>query len=332
MPTSAPKVQVEVLRYPDRDAWLAARNGWVGGSDAAAILGHDPYRSIVEVWAQKRGIETPERFDPERAFWGLQLEESIGRGFGKRLGRKTRRPRPISVFYNAAFAGRATPDFFQQAGAATIVDLFAEKGLRVPDGASTWGVLQIKTADVFLASHWDDEPPLKAQIQLQHEMAACGVVWGTLACLVGGNRLRFFDDVLRPGFVAQLDEAIRRFQQDVLNGRMPAIDGTESCKAALEAMYPQHLPGMVKELPPVYAEVDRRRLAIMREIAELQKEKRHLENELRAEMAECEVGVLPSGAMYTLKEEFRKEHTVQASSSRVLRRRGEKKTNQREVE
>jgi len=317
----ASPLRVDSVRFATREQWLAARHGWVGGSDAAAILGLDPSRSVVEVWAQKRSSGPPDRVDDERAFWGLELEEAIGRGFGKRHGREVRRPRPITVFFNAAFAGRATPDFFQRMPADYVRQLFARADREPPPRISTQGVLQIKTADLWIASHWEDEPPLKAQIQLQHEMAACGVHWGTLACLVGGNTLRWFDDVLRPEFVAKLDVRIRQFQHQVLNGIMPAVDGSASCRAALNALYPQHLPGLVVALPPEAEAIAADLVVAKDEIKAWEKREAELSNQLRAMIGEAEVGVLPSGVCYTLKTESRKQHIVAASSSRVLRRK-----------
>ena len=39
----------------DRPSWLAARRAGIGGSDAAAILGLDPFKSPLAVYMDKRG-------------------------------------------------------------------------------------------------------------------------------------------------------------------------------------------------------------------------------------------------------------------------------------
>ena len=49
-----------IVRSP-RDAWLAERRKGIGASDVAAILGEDPRRSALSVYAEKiDDIETPE--------------------------------------------------------------------------------------------------------------------------------------------------------------------------------------------------------------------------------------------------------------------------------
>ena len=39
-----------------RDAWLEARSHSLGGSDAAAVMGLNPYKSPFALWAEKTGM------------------------------------------------------------------------------------------------------------------------------------------------------------------------------------------------------------------------------------------------------------------------------------
>ena len=43
-----------------RTKWLESRTSFLGGSDASAILGMNPYKSNVEVWEEKTGRVIPE--------------------------------------------------------------------------------------------------------------------------------------------------------------------------------------------------------------------------------------------------------------------------------
>lgn len=43
-----------------REEWLAARKNYIGGSDASAVIGLNPYKSNVDLWAEKTGLVTPE--------------------------------------------------------------------------------------------------------------------------------------------------------------------------------------------------------------------------------------------------------------------------------
>ena len=45
----------EPLTFPAEADWLAWRRGGLGASDAAAVLGLDPWRGPIEVWLDKTG-------------------------------------------------------------------------------------------------------------------------------------------------------------------------------------------------------------------------------------------------------------------------------------
>ena len=47
-----------------REEWLAWRRTGIGGSDAAAVIGLNPFRSRIEVYADKMGM-MPEKEDTE---------------------------------------------------------------------------------------------------------------------------------------------------------------------------------------------------------------------------------------------------------------------------
>ncbi|NDC64365.1 MAG: hypothetical protein EBZ59_10375, partial [Planctomycetia bacterium] len=43
-----------------RAAWLHERRAGIGGSDAAAACGIDPYRDRLTLWAEKVGLAEPQ--------------------------------------------------------------------------------------------------------------------------------------------------------------------------------------------------------------------------------------------------------------------------------
>lgn len=51
---------IEMNILPGRGAWLEARSHYIGGSDAAAVLGLNPYKSNLELWQEKTGLVVPE--------------------------------------------------------------------------------------------------------------------------------------------------------------------------------------------------------------------------------------------------------------------------------
>ena len=46
--------------YPSREQWLEARRNRIGGSDAAACMGLNPYKDNVTLWEEKMGLTVPE--------------------------------------------------------------------------------------------------------------------------------------------------------------------------------------------------------------------------------------------------------------------------------
>ena len=46
---------IKEIPYQDKDEWLSLRKGYIGGSDAGAVLGMNPYKSAYSLWAEKTG-------------------------------------------------------------------------------------------------------------------------------------------------------------------------------------------------------------------------------------------------------------------------------------
>ena len=53
-------MSVKMLRFETREQWLQARTGKIGGSDASAIMGLNPYKTNVELWEEKTGLSVAE--------------------------------------------------------------------------------------------------------------------------------------------------------------------------------------------------------------------------------------------------------------------------------
>lgn len=51
---------VEMLILKNREEWLEKRKNYIGGSDASAVIGMNPYKSNIELWEEKTGLIVPE--------------------------------------------------------------------------------------------------------------------------------------------------------------------------------------------------------------------------------------------------------------------------------
>ena len=49
-----------MLTLTSREEWLEARKNYIGGSDASAIVGMNPYKTNDDLWLEKTGKVTPE--------------------------------------------------------------------------------------------------------------------------------------------------------------------------------------------------------------------------------------------------------------------------------
>ena len=71
-------VEVTPIREMSREAWLKLRKTGIGGSDAAAICGLNPYASAVHVFQEKTSEELNVK-DNEPMRQGRGLEDYVDR-------------------------------------------------------------------------------------------------------------------------------------------------------------------------------------------------------------------------------------------------------------
>ncbi|SOE81023.1 putative phage-type endonuclease [Caballeronia arationis] len=80
----------------DRDEWLAVRRTGIGGSDAAAAVGLNPYKSQLELWMEKTGrddeLEKPDPNDTTHPiFWGTLLEPIVAAAYTQQTSNRVRK-------------------------------------------------------------------------------------------------------------------------------------------------------------------------------------------------------------------------------------------------
>lgn len=83
-------ISMTSTRNMDRKEWLEARRSGIGGSDAAALVGMNPWATPWTVWADKMGLSADkEQTEPIRL--GHDLEPYVAERFTERSGLKVRR-------------------------------------------------------------------------------------------------------------------------------------------------------------------------------------------------------------------------------------------------
>ena len=69
---------VEMKILGSREEWIKERALRIGGSDASAVLGLNPYRTNLELWQIKTGQLTPEDIsDKPYVRFGMEAERYI---------------------------------------------------------------------------------------------------------------------------------------------------------------------------------------------------------------------------------------------------------------
>ena len=228
-----------------RADWLEVRRTGIGGSDAAAAVGLNPYKSQTELWLEKtgRGADLPKP-DPndttEPIYWGTLLEPIVAAAYSKQTGNRVRR-------INAVLRHPTIPFMLANLDREVI-------------GVPGVQILECKTAGQFGARHWVDGPPEYVGLQVQHQLAVTGKQAADVAALLCGQQLAVYrierDDALIANLIALEAEFWRHVEQDI----PPPGDGSESADRALRCLYPRDSGGTVdfsddRQLSAVFADL-----------------------------------------------------------------------------
>lgn len=209
---------VEIARLDEisRDEWLELRMNGLGGSDAGAIAGVNPWTPPLKVWAEKRRLIPPDP-DNESMFWGRELEDVIAEVFA-------RKHPELDVWRDTRMVHHPDRPW-----------MFANPDRRIGEHQ----VLEVKTADKDMAPEWADGPPMHYQCQFQHYCEVLGLSGGYIVVLLGGNRYREYrldrDDELIDTLV-RMEE--RFWTYNVAGDVKPRTVGTPAEADLIRDMYP----------------------------------------------------------------------------------------------
>jgi putative phage-type endonuclease len=269
------------MNETERTDWLAARRQGIGGSDAAAIVGLDPWRSAIEVYLDKLG-DLPDEDAGESAAWGNRLEAVVADHFADDTGLEVLPAAPMqwSALYPWAFAN-------------------VDRLVREPGADEVHGILEVKTTGAHMADGWEQGPPDRVLIQVHHYLAVLDLRVAYVAVLIGGQRFRTFTIERDDDLIAQLVELEREFWNCVEARTPPAPDASESAARALARLYADVEKGSAVELPADATELVEHHRATSMALEQLETEKRRLSNALKALMGDHAVGTLEGRKVVT---------------------------------
>lgn len=194
------------------------RTRYIGGSDAAAVLGMSRWSTPLEVWALKTGqIPEKEISNPLAVELGNELEEVVAKLFSRRTGKKV--ARVTQTVYHPEYPFIA-----------------ANLDRRV---VGEDAVLEIKTAGAWAARSWEGEDvPTEVVLQVMHQLMVTGKSRGYAACLIGGNMDFHIKTIERDdaAIAEMLKKEVRFWKEFVEPKVMPAVTSRDG--DVLESLFP----------------------------------------------------------------------------------------------
>lgn len=261
---------IEIAKTLDmpREQWLELRRQGIGGSDAAAIVCLNRWRSAFDVYADKLGLK-PEIPDNEAMRQGRDLEQYVSERFMEATGKKVRRR-------NAMLQHPEYPFMIAD------IDRWV-----VGENAG----LECKTTSVLnKAKFYQGEFPPRYYVQCVHYMAVTGAERWYLAVLVLNSAFHVFTIERDEAEIQALIEAEKDFWENhVLKQIPPAPDGSEATSEVIKQLFPE---AREREEVALYGHEEKiqQYLELDARVKELTQERDAIKQELQLALSDAEIG------------------------------------------
>lgn len=250
----------------NRDEWLKYRKRGIGGSDAGAVCGANPYVSPLQVFTDKTSEEISD-YDNEAMRQGRDMENYVAERFMEATGKKVRRA-------NAMFQDESYPFMLAD------VDR-----LCVRERAG----IECKTVNLYSADKWKDgQIPAHYMLQCYHYMAVLNLDSFYIAALIFGKEFIYHKIERDEEVIQNLREIEKDFwEKHVLTGIPPAPDGSEAADEWIRSKLAFASKG--KSIPLLgFDDKLRRREEVTAQMEQLKIEKTQIEQEVKLYMGDAE--------------------------------------------
>lgn len=147
-----------IIKIDNSQNWHKGRAKGIGGSDAACILGLNPYKSNVDLWKEKTRKSKPVDISEKPCVkYGKLAEEYLRELFKLDYPQYTLTHRPYDLHQNSEF------NFIQGSFDGELIDQNSDKG-----------ILEIKTTEIFNPNQWaewENKIPMNYFCQILHYFA-----------------------------------------------------------------------------------------------------------------------------------------------------------------
>ena len=272
---------MSIVDAAKRAAWLEERKKGIGGSDAPAVCGVDPWRDALTVWSQKVGLlEGDDLSDNEAVEAGIVLERTIGEWYGRKFKRNVTLAEPFVI--------RRHPEHHFM---CATLDATEDR-----DGEVV--VVQIKNTS-YHADSWAEQLPVHYEVQLQHEMIVAGATRGVLVALHRGQNLRAYERNLTPEIASRIIEIERDFWNKVETETAPPA-GPHSAET-VKALFPKVEIEDLTALSPEADDLDAELQEVRQGLDELAERREQIESQLKMWIGTHAGGLTPQGVKYSWK-------------------------------
>ena len=181
----------------DEGKWLEHRKRGIGGSDIAAIAGRSPWNTAYQMWMTKTGQfdDLDSKPQAESARWGNLLETTVADEWSVRTGKKY-------IHIPVMLSKDSDPFMLANVDGFVLTD----------DAESISGILEIKTTSAFNNDVWEVGPiPEYYMCQANWYCGITGLSEFDIVCLVGGQRLYYYNFPAMTDLIEELQDAGRTF-------------------------------------------------------------------------------------------------------------------------
>ena len=250
----------------NKESWLKYRKQGIGGSDAGAVCGLNPYRTAIQVYYDKTS-DSIEDVDNEAMRQGRELEEYVAKRFCEASGKKVR---------------RANAMFYDEKNLFMLADV---DRMIVGENAG----LECKTASPYSEEKWrDDKIPLSYQLQCYHYMSVCNADSWYIAVLIYGRDFKYYRIERADEVIENLIRIEKEFWNEyVLKRVIPDPDGSKTADAAIAERFKESrsitipLSGFDERLE--------RRQELLSLLEKIETEKRQIDQELKLYLGDAEI-------------------------------------------
>jgi putative phage-type endonuclease len=303
---AAPTARLILPKGAPEEQWHAVRRTGLGGSDIAAVVGLDRYRSAMHVYEAKHGRD--DYTDSMAAYCGRMLEPVIAAIFSELSGLPLAEP-------------PGTLQHVDRLWMLANIDTFAVEA----DGALA--PVEVKNRNWRASADWEHETPDAPALQASWYLAVTGYSHAYAVALIGGNVPRWYRIERDEELIEHLVHWCGRWwDRHIVQGVRPDPDGSQATTELLAHLWDAQRDVVAEVDPIVTAGLLEEAARLRAGIRALENQLGRVQNRLRAQLGDAEIAAIDGRPTYTWRQngtfrekDFRKDHPqIAAEYTRLL--------------